>query len=358
MEKDEEVFLVILTFIIFCSVFLNSTALLTFYVKRKNLDFKDNVMISLAIADLLRSILGYMIHNLIFADSLKNYAIIILHIAAYFTTFLAYASIAHITVLVFDVYLNICRPFTAERLHLRTRNAVWICLISWLYGAIWAVLPFTGISEYDTNRFGGSINWRLQTKSNKIYISLLFLFFYAKPVITMLVLYPLTMRGMSKMIINARKFTRRNSLMERDAIDSRRSIRKIVSIMLLSLIIAWSPYAIICLFQFFKPSSKIGGGAEVLIMLFAKSSTIFNPVIYVICYRDFRMKLKELLKKLLTGCRHYRRSTSDGIQRESSLRSTERSSETLSLTDRSSEGPAEKSIDGITVKSPEAVTEV
>ena len=301
-----EIFLTVLTFIIVCSILLNSSALLAFYFKRRKLDFKDNVMISLAIADLFRSVLGYMMGTFTFAKHFKNYSKLILYIGGFFTTFLAFTSIAHITVLALDIYFIICKPFIAEILHLRRRNAFWICFVSWMFGLFWAVLPVTGLSEYDDNRFGSSIDWRLQTDSNKVYISFLFVSCYAAPIAIMAAMYFLTKRELCKMMTNARKHAASKSVMEKSVINSRRSVRKIVTIMVLSFFIAWTPYAIISIYEFFAPSSSdIRNEVEITILLCAKSSSMFNPIIYMVCYKDFRKQLKKVSRKSFLYCCHY-----------------------------------------------------
>ena len=304
MEPIEQIYRSLLTLLIFCSVFLNGGSLLVFYFMRRRLCFSDQVMVSLMVSDLSRSLLGHMINNIAFYESAKIYSSVLCIAAGYFTTFFAFTAIAHFTVLIIDVYLIICKPFAADKLHLRRRNFFYTCLITWFYGLFWASLPFIGLSEYYTSfTFGCSINWKLQTTANKIYVSLMFLSSYLSPIMIMAVFYYLTMKGLHRRVMKARKSNGKNSGMEKDAIGSHIKVRNIVRIMMLSFFIAWTPYAFVSGYHFFVPSAKgPRKDLKVLIFLFAKSSTLFNPIIYIIKYKLFRDKCKENIKKWSLYC--------------------------------------------------------
>lgn len=59
--------------------------------------------------------------------------------------------------------------------------------------------------------------------------------------------------------------------------------------------VAWSPYAIICLWSVFGDPAEIPLWAATAPALFAKSSTFYNPVIYVATNKQFRKSFFSLL---------------------------------------------------------------
>lgn len=52
-------------------------------------------------------------------------------------------------------------------------------------------------------------------------------------------------------------------------------------IMILMFLLAWSPYSVVCLWACFGNPRKIPPSMAIIAPLFAKSSTFYNPCIYV-----------------------------------------------------------------------------
>lgn len=56
-------------------------------------------------------------------------------------------------------------------------------------------------------------------------------------------------------------------------------------VMIVMFLVAWTPYAIVCLWASFGDPRKIPAPMAIIAPLFAKSSTLYNPCIYVIANR-------------------------------------------------------------------------
>uniref|UniRef100_A0A672SAC2 Retinal pigment epithelium-derived rhodopsin homolog n=1 Tax=Sinocyclocheilus grahami TaxID=75366 RepID=A0A672SAC2_SINGR len=59
-------------------------------------------------------------------------------------------------------------------------------------------------------------------------------------------------------------------------------VTKLSIIMIVMFLAAWSPYSIVCLWASFGDPKKIPAPMAIIAPLFAKSSTFYNPCIYVI----------------------------------------------------------------------------
>jgi visual pigment-like receptor peropsin len=55
-----------------------------------------------------------------------------------------------------------------------------------------------------------------------------------------------------------------------------------MSIVMVMFLVAWSPYSIVCLWASFEDPKKSPAPIAIIAPLFAKSSTFYNPWIYVI----------------------------------------------------------------------------
>ena len=53
-------------------------------------------------------------------------------------------------------------------------------------------------------------------------------------------------------------------------------------LMIIMFLVAWSPYSIVCLWASFGDPKTIPASMAIIAPLFAKSSTFYNPCIYVI----------------------------------------------------------------------------
>uniref|UniRef100_A0A8C5KM99 Retinal pigment epithelium derived rhodopsin homolog n=1 Tax=Jaculus jaculus TaxID=51337 RepID=A0A8C5KM99_JACJA len=73
-------------------------------------------------------------------------------------------------------------------------------------------------------------------------------------------------------------------------------VTKMSVIMILMFLLAWSPYSIVCLWACFGDPKKIPPSMAIIAPLFAKSSTFYNPCIYVVANRKFRRAMFAMFK--------------------------------------------------------------
>ncbi|XP_010783138.1 visual pigment-like receptor peropsin, partial [Notothenia coriiceps] len=59
-------------------------------------------------------------------------------------------------------------------------------------------------------------------------------------------------------------------------------VTKMSIVMIVMFLVAWSPYSIVCLWASFGDPKRIPAAMAIIAPLFAKSSTFYNPCIYVI----------------------------------------------------------------------------
>lgn len=56
----------------------------------------------------------------------------------------------------------------------------------------------------------------------------------------------------------------------------------------------WTPYGLVSLWSIFNDSSKISPEVSLLPCMFAKSSTVYNPLIYYFFSQSFKREVKQL----------------------------------------------------------------
>ena len=73
----------------------------------------------------------------------------------------------------------------------------------------------------------------------------------------------------------------------------------VISFLILgAFVVSWTPYSVVSLITVFGDPSTIPRTAAMVPALFAKSSVIWNPIIYVARHNDFR----RVCLKILSGC--------------------------------------------------------
>uniref|UniRef100_A0A803SRH6 G-protein coupled receptors family 1 profile domain-containing protein n=1 Tax=Anolis carolinensis TaxID=28377 RepID=A0A803SRH6_ANOCA len=151
------------------------------------------------------------------------------------------------------VYLSIGSRLTAT-------NYTTLILAAWINALFWASMPVVG--KNDTSFV--SYTMSVIAVNFVIPLSVMFYCYY----------------NVSKTM----KYYMRNSCLENINIDwsDQVDVTKMSVVMIIMFLLAWSPYSIVCLWSSFGDPKKISPAMAIVAPLFAKSSTFYNPCIYVI----------------------------------------------------------------------------
>ncbi|XP_052005947.1 teleost multiple tissue opsin 3a [Xyrauchen texanus] len=165
----------------------------------------------------------------------------------------------------------------------------WLCVAgSWLYSLVWTLPPFIGWSSYGPEGVGTtcSVQWHQRSISNMSYVVCLFIFCLLLPLMLMVFCYGkilLIIKGVTK--INLLAAQRREN-----------HILLMVVIMVSCYLLCWLPYGVVALLATFGRRGLITPIASVVPSVLAKSSTVVNPVIYVLFNNQFYRCFKAFLK--------------------------------------------------------------
>ncbi|XP_053671741.1 vertebrate ancient opsin-like [Anopheles nili] len=195
----------------------------------------------------------------------------------FFMSLLGITSITTLTVLSYERYCLISRPFSSRNLS-RTGALVAVVLI-WGYSFALTSPPLFGWGAYvqEAANISCSVNWESQTKNATTYIIFLFVFGLIVPLVIIVYSY-------TNIIVNMRKNSARVGRINR----AEQRVTSMVAVMIVAFMIAWTPYAVFALIEQFGPPELIGPGLAVLPALIAKSSICYNPIIYVGMNTQFR----------------------------------------------------------------------
>nr|XP_057937963.1 teleost multiple tissue opsin 2b isoform X3 [Doryrhamphus excisus] len=152
---------------------------------------------------------------------------------------------------------------------------------SWLYSLFWTVPPLLGWSSYGQEGAGTScsVSWTARTAQSHAYIICLFIFCLGLPVLVMIYCYGRLLWAVKQPQVGKIRKT-----------AARRREYHILFMVLTTAacyLLCWMPYGVVAMMATFGPPDIISPVASVVPSLLAKSSTVINPLIYILMNKQF-----------------------------------------------------------------------
>ncbi|XP_068609940.1 opsin-5 [Brachionichthys hirsutus] len=192
--------------------------------------------------------------------------------------FFGCGSLTTLTVISLDRYLKIC--------HLRygawlKRRHAFLCLaLMWAYAGFWATMPLLGWGDYAPEPFGTSctLAWWLAQASfsgQSFVVAILFfcLVFPAAIIVFCYVMIIFKVKSSAKEISHFDACNRNGHALEI-------KLTKVAMLICAGFLIAWIPYAVVSVVSAFGEPDSVPIPVSVVPTLLAKSSAMYNPIIY------------------------------------------------------------------------------
>ncbi|XP_062857301.1 opsin-5 [Trichomycterus rosablanca] len=192
--------------------------------------------------------------------------------------FFGCGSLATMTIVSFDRYLKIChlRYGTWVKRH----HAMLSMLLVWLYAAFWASMPLVGWGSYAPEPFGTSCTlnwWQAQASvSGQSFVMCMLIFCLVLP--TCIIVFSYT-----RIIIKVKSSAKEVSYFDTRNKNSRSlelKLTKVAMLICAGFLIAWIPYAVVSVMSAFGKPDSVPISVSVIPTLLAKSSAMYNPLIY------------------------------------------------------------------------------
>ncbi|XP_066049926.1 pinopsin-like [Chamaea fasciata] len=195
-------------------------------------------------------------------------------------------SLISLAVLSYERYCTMTR--TAEPDTTNYRKTWTGIILSWTYSLFWTVPPLLGWSSYGPEGPGitCSVNWHSKDANNASYIICLFVFCLVIP-------FAIIVYSYGKLLCAVRQVSRIHTGPAR-----RREQRVLVMVvvMVVCFLLCWLPYAAVALTATFGQPGLISPAASIIPAILAKSSTVYNPIIYVFLNKQFYRCFVALLR--------------------------------------------------------------
>ncbi|KAH3870004.1 hypothetical protein DPMN_033182 [Dreissena polymorpha] len=205
-----------------------------------------------------------------------------------------------------DRYMAIARPIHVAKFMTRKR-AFFMIIIVWILSLVTCLPPIFGWGRYIPEGFQTSctFDYLTRTENNRTYIIFMYILGFAAPLTTIIVCYFMIVRAVMKHEQEMKKTAKKMNAEIRTNQEEKRMEIKVakISIMILCLyLLSWLPYATIALIaQFGDPMFVTPFWSEIPV-LFAKASSMHNPLVYAFSHPKFRKAVQARIPWLLCCC--------------------------------------------------------
>ncbi|XP_076044873.1 parapinopsin-like [Oratosquilla oratoria] len=269
-----------------CGVF-NNFAVIIIMATNKQLRTPLNLfLLNLAISDLGICVVGCPLSTLAAFNHGWHFGQTCCSIYAFLMCFFGITSIATLMVLSFERFLMISRPWKTTELS--RKGALRIIAAIWAYSFVTTSPPLFGWGGFDIEGPGisCSIDWETKSLHNTSYIIFLFALGLIVPLSVMAFSYTNVLCTLKQAI---------RSGVSTGVAHAERRVAVMVVVMGITFLLAWTPYSVLALLIAFGQPHLVTPEAAAAPAIFAKSSCIYNPIIYVGLNTQFRSAWQRLM---------------------------------------------------------------
>uniref|UniRef100_A0A3Q4M333 Parietopsin n=1 Tax=Neolamprologus brichardi TaxID=32507 RepID=A0A3Q4M333_NEOBR len=283
----------ILSFLMFIntvlSVFNNSLVIVVMLRNSVLLQPMNVLILNLAVSDLMIGLCGSLV------VTITNYqgSYFIGHTACvlqgFSVNYFGLVSLCTLTLLAYERYNVVCKPKAGLKLSMR--RSIFGLLLVWIFCLFWAVAPLFGWSSYGPEgvQTSCSLAWEERSWSNYSYLIFYTLLCFIIPVAIIIYCYFKLLKSMSKLNRSVELQGGRSSQKEND-----HAINMVLA-MVVAFFVCWLPYTALSLVVVIDPELHIPPLVATMPMYFAKTSPVYNPIIYFLSNKQFRDCALEVL---------------------------------------------------------------
>ncbi|XP_051517483.1 opsin-5-like [Myxocyprinus asiaticus] len=271
------------------SVLGNTTLLFVAYRKKSSLKPAEFFIINLSISDLGMTIFLFpfaipsaFAHRWLFTE-------VMCMCYAFCGVLFGLCSLSNLTVLSCVCWLKVCCPSYGNKFS--PLHAFLLVVGVWCYAAVFAVGPLSGWGQYGSEPYGTAccIDWHAPSYSTPAMIYIIFLFFFCYIVPCTIIILSYTLIFVT--VRESQHAVRQHVSPQNKISNVQTLIVKLSVAVCIGFLMAWSPYAVVSMWAAFGEPDLVPPIAFALAAMFAKSSTLYNPVVCLVFKPSFRKSL-------------------------------------------------------------------
>ncbi|KAF5907231.1 parapinopsin, partial [Clarias magur] len=261
------------------SIILNVTVIIVTLRYKQLRQPLNYALVNLAVADLGCAILGGLLTAVTNAMGYFSLGRVGCVLEGFGVAFFGIAGLCSIAVIAVDRYMVVCRPLGTVMF--QTKHALAGVVFSWVWSFIWNTPPLFGWGSYQLEGVMTSCapNWYSRDPVNVSFIMCYFMLCFALPFATIVFSYMrllYTLRQVAKLQIAESGSTAKAEV----------QVARMVIIMVMAFLLTWLPYAAFALTVIIDSNIHINPIIASIPAYLTKTSTVFNPIIYIFMNRQ------------------------------------------------------------------------
>ncbi|CAM4674081.1 unnamed protein product [Lepidochelys olivacea] len=280
-----------MVFVVLASVFTNGLVLVATWKFKKLRHPLNWILVNLAVADLGETLIASTISVV---NQVSGYFVLghpLCVVEGYTVSACGITALWSLAIISWERWFVVCKPF--GNIKFDGKLAIAGIIFSWVWSAVWTAPPIFGWSRYwphglktscGPDVFSGSSDPGVQSYMIVLMITCCFI------PLSVIVLCYLQVWMAIRTVAAQQKESESTQKAEKE-------VSRMVVVMIIAYIFCWGPYTFFACFAAANPGYAFHPLAAALPAYFAKSATIYNPIIYVFMNRQFRNCIMQLFGK-------------------------------------------------------------
>ena len=206
-----------------------------------------------------------------------------------------------------DRYFVICQPVQSMQRMTKRRAAV-IIIFLWFWCVLWSLLPVGGFGAYIPEGFQTSctFDYLTRTQENLIFTTALYISGFVIPLLVIVGCYYKIVRAVAAHEREMAKMAEKLGAKDmRSGADLRTDLKtaKVSFTICLLWLMSWGPYSLIAFCAILGHTAYLNPYVSELPVIFAKTSAMYNPLVYAISHPKFRYAMEKQAPFLFACCK-------------------------------------------------------
>ncbi|KAK5933997.1 hypothetical protein CgunFtcFv8_014433 [Champsocephalus gunnari] len=263
------------------AIILNATVIIVSLLHKQLRQPLNFALVNMAVADLGTAMTGGVLSVINNAQGYFSLGRTGCVMEGFAVSFFGITSLCTVALIAVERIFVVCKPL--GQITFQKKHALGGIALSWLWSLTWNTPPLFGWGRYELEGVGTSCapDWHSQDPHNVSYILAYFAVCFAVPFFLILASY-------SKLMWTLHKVSKMACLEGGAAAKGEAKVASMVVLMVLTFLISWLPYAGLAMLVVYNPDVEIHPLVSTVPVYLAKSSTAYNPIIYIYLNKQFR----------------------------------------------------------------------
>ncbi|XP_067090275.1 parapinopsin-like [Osmerus mordax] len=263
------------------AIVLNATVIVVTLMHRQLRQPLNYALVNMAVADLGAALTGgvlSVVNNAVGYFSMGRVGCVM---EGFSVSLFGITSLCTVALIAVERMFVVCKPL--GQISFQSKHAAGGVALCWLWSLGWNTPPLFGWGRYELEGVGTSCapDWHSRDPRNVSYILCYFALCFAIP-------FALILGSYAKLLWTLRQVSKMGCMEGGAVARAEASVARMVVLMVLTFLGSWLPYASLALLVVHNPDVTISPLVGTVPVYLAKSSTVYNPLIYIFLNKQFR----------------------------------------------------------------------